>query len=173
MFPIVKPDLILLDVMLPGGWTARGRPAASELPLMCRLSCSPPNQSTLDVVAAWKPGPTTTCPSPSKWPNCWRVSVHASASPSRPPKTVPPVAQAVGNANVNHLERGPIVIDRLEHTATKDGKDLNLTPMEIRAAVHARGRRRRGHQSFQPAQECLGIREFRRDAPGRRACSTP
>ena len=36
-----------------------------------------------------------------------------------------------GNANVNHLERGPIVIDRLEHTATKDGKDLNLTPMEF------------------------------------------
>ena len=36
-----------------------------------------------------------------------------------------------GNANVNHLERGSIVIDRLEHTATKDGKDLNLTPMEF------------------------------------------
>lgn len=46
MFPIVKPDLILLDVMLPG-LDGTGWPAASELPLMCRLSCSPPNQTHL------------------------------------------------------------------------------------------------------------------------------
>ena len=85
---------------------------------MCRLSCSPPNQTHLTSWPAWKPGPTTTCPSPSKWPNCWREDGATGGASG-------------GNANVNHLERGSIVIDRLEHTATKDGKDLNLTPMEF------------------------------------------
>ena len=56
--------------------------------------------------------------------------MHASASPSRRRRRCHRCASG-GNANVNHLERGSIVIDRLEHTATKDGKDLNLTPMEF------------------------------------------
>lgn len=65
MFPIVKPDLILLDVMLPG---LDGTEVARRIraPLMCRLSCSPPNQTHLTSWPAWKPVPTTTCPSPSK-----------------------------------------------------------------------------------------------------------
>lgn len=57
--------------------------------------------------------------------------MHASASPSRPAEGRCHGGASGGNANVNHLERGSIVIDRLEHTATKDGKDLNLTPMEF------------------------------------------
>lgn len=31
----------------------------------------------------------------------------------------------------DELHRGTIVMDRLEHTATRDGKDLRLTPMEF------------------------------------------
>ena len=91
MFPIVKPDLILLDVMLPGldgTGVARRIRATSNVPIIMLTAKS----DTLDVVAGLASG---------------------------------------GNANVNHLERGSIVIDRLEHTATKDGKDLNLTPMEF------------------------------------------
>ena len=91
MFPIVKPDLILLDVMLPGldgTGVARRIRATSNVPIIMRIA---------------KPA----------------AEDGATGGASG------------GNANVNHLERGSIVIDRLEHTATKDGKDLNLTPMEF------------------------------------------
>ena len=94
LFPIVKPDLILLDVMLPGldgTGVARRIRATSNVPIIMLTAKS----DTLDVVAGLEAGADDYVPSPSKWPNCWRVSMHASASPSRPPKTVPPVVQAV------------------------------------------------------------------------------
>mgnify|MGYP000211156706 CR=1 FL=1 len=64
MFPIVKPDLILLELCSPG-WThggARRIRATSNVPIIMLTAKS----DTLDVVAGLEAVPTTTCPSPSK-----------------------------------------------------------------------------------------------------------
>lgn len=107
MFPIVKPDLILLDVML----TAKS--------------------DTLDVVAGLEAGADDYVPKPFKVAELL-ARIHARFRIAKPAAEDGATGGASGgNANVNHLERGSIVIDRLEHTATKDGKDLNLTPMEF------------------------------------------
>ena len=113
VFPIVKPDLILLDVMLPGldgTEVARRIRATSNVPIIMLTAKS----DTLDVVAGLEAGADDYVPKPFK------VAEDGATG-----------GASGGNANVNHLERGSIVIDRLEHTATKDGKDLNLTPMEF------------------------------------------
>ena len=112
MFPIVKPDLILLDVMLPGlDGTAKS--------------------DTLDVVAGLEAGADDYVPKPFKVAELL-ARIHARFRIAKPAAEDGATGGASGgNANVNHLERGSIVIDRLEHTATKDGKDLNLTPMEF------------------------------------------
>lgn len=172
MFPIVKPDLILLDVMLPGldgTGVARRIRATSNVPIIMLTAKS----DTLDVVAGLEAGADDYVPKPFKVAELL-ARIHARFRIAKPAAEDGATGGASGgNANVNHLERGSIVIDRLEHTATKDGQGPESYSDGIRAAVHACGRRRRGHQSFQPAQECLGIREFRRYAPGQCACSTP
>lgn len=93
MFPIVKPDLILLDVMLPGldgTGVARRIRATSNVPIIMLTAKS----DTLDVVAGLEAGADDYVPKPFKVAELL-ARMHASASPSRPPKTVPPVAQAV------------------------------------------------------------------------------
>mgnify|MGYP002226624004 CR=1 FL=1 len=159
MFPIVKPDLILLDVMLPGldgTEVARRIRATSNVPIIMLTAKS----DTLDVVAGLEAGADDYVPKPFKVAELL-ARIHARFRIAKPAAEDGATGGASGgNANVNHLERGSIVIDRLEHTATKDGKGPESYSDGIRAAVHACGRRRRGHQSFQPAQECLGIREF-------------
>ena len=145
MFPIVKPDLILLDVMLPGldgTGVARRIRATSNVPIIMLTAKS----DTLDVVAGLEAGADDYVPKPFKVAELL-ARIHARFRIAKPaaevlniwnphPPSPPPEGGATGgasggNANVNHLERGSIVIDRLEHTATKDGKDLNLTPMEF------------------------------------------
>ena len=130
MFPIVKPDLILLDVMLPGldgTGVARRIRAPSNVPIIMLTAKS----DTLDVVAGLEAGADDYVPKPFKVAELL-ARIHARFRIAKPAAEDGATGGASGgNANVNHLERGSSVIDRLEHTATKDGKDLNLTPMEF------------------------------------------
>lgn len=130
IFPIVKPDLILLDVMLPGldgTGVARRIRATSNVPIIMLTAKS----DTLDVVAGLEAGADDYVPKPFKVAELL-ARIHARFRIAKPAAEDGATGGASGgNANVNHLERGSIVIDRLEHTATKDGKDLNLTPMEF------------------------------------------
>ena len=130
MFPIVTPDLILLDVMLPGldgTGVARRIRATSNVPIIMLTAKS----DTLDVVAGLEAGADDYVPKPFKVAELL-ARIHARFRIAKPAAEDGATGGASGgNANVNHLERGSIVIDRLEHTATKDGKDLNLTPMEF------------------------------------------
>lgn len=130
MFHIVKPDLILLDVMLPGldgTGVARRIRATSNVPIIMLTAKS----DTLDVVAGLEAGADDYVPKPFKVAELL-ARIHARFRIAKPAAEDGATGGASGgNANVNHLERGSIVIDRLEHTATKDGKDLNLTPMEF------------------------------------------
>ena len=130
MFPIVKPDLILLDVMLPGldgTEVARRIRATSNVPIIMLTAKS----DTLDVVAGLEAGADDYVPKPFKVAELL-ARIRARFRIAKPAAEDGATGGASGgNANVNHLERGPLVIDRLEHTATKDGKDLNLTPMEF------------------------------------------
>lgn len=130
IFPIVKPDLILLDVMLPGldgTEVARRIRATSNVPIIMLTAKS----DTLDVVAGLEAGADDYVPKPFKVAELL-ARIRARFRIAKPAAEDGATGGASGgNANVNHLERGPIVIDRLEHTATKDGKDLNLTPMEF------------------------------------------
>ncbi|NMM92821.1 MtrAB system response regulator MtrA [Bifidobacterium oedipodis] len=124
MFPIVKPDLILLDVMLPGldgTEVARRIRETSNVPIIMLTAKS----DTLDVVAGLETGADDYVPKPFKVAELLariraRFRVAAAPSDSSDPASV-----------ADRIERGPIVIDRIEHTATKNGADLNLTPMEF------------------------------------------
>ena len=128
--PIVKPDLSLLDVTLPGldgTEVARRIRATSNVPSIMLTAKS----DTLDVVAGLEAGADDYVPKPFKVAELL-ARIRARFRIAKPAAEDGATGGASGgNANVNHLERGPIVIDRLEHTATKDGKDLNLTPMEF------------------------------------------
>ncbi len=127
IFPIVKPDLILLDVMLPGldgTGVARRIRATSNVPIIMLTAKS----DTLDVAAGLEAGADDYVPKPFKVAELL-ARIHARFRIAKPAAEDGATGGASGgNATVNHLERVFIVIDRLEHTATKDGKDLNLTP---------------------------------------------
>ena len=155
MFPIVKPDLILLDVMLPGldgTEVARRIRATSNVPIIMLTAKS----DTLDVVAGLEAGADDYVPKPFKIAELL-TRIRARFRIAKP--------AAEDGATDRHRPFGTH-----RHQGWQGPESYSDG---IRAAVHACGRRRRGHQSFQPAQECLGIREFRRYAPGQCACSTP
>ena len=131
MFPTVKPDLILLDVMLPGldgTEVARRIRAVSDVPIIMLTAKS----DTLDVVAGLEAGADDYVPKPFKVAELL-ARIRARFRIARPAGEAGAAGSASGSsaAQKNRLERGSIVIDRLEHTATKDGKDLGLTPMEF------------------------------------------
>ena len=90
MFPIVKPDLILLDVMLPGldgTEVARRIRATSNVPIIMLTAKS----DTLDVVAGLEAGADDYVPKPFKVAELLaRIRARLRIA-----KTVPPVAQAV------------------------------------------------------------------------------
>lgn len=95
MFPIVKPDLILLDVMLPGldgTGVARRIRATSNVPIIMLTAKS----DTLDVVAGLEAGADDYVPQALQ--SGRTAGAYPCTLPHRqagPPKTVPPVAQAV------------------------------------------------------------------------------
>ena len=124
------PDLILLDIMLPGldgVQVAHRIRQTANTPIIMLTAKS----DTLDVVAGLEAGADDYVPKPFKVAELL-ARIRARFRIAKPAAEDGATGGASGgNANVNHLERGPIVIDRLEHTATKDGKDLNLTPMEF------------------------------------------
>ncbi|NMM98353.1 MtrAB system response regulator MtrA [Bifidobacterium olomucense] len=132
MFPTVQPDLILLDVMLPGldgTEVARRIRETSNVPIIMLTAKS----DTLDVVAGLEAGADDYVPKPFKVAELL-ARIRARFRIARP--VAADGEESGGNANAargetNHLDRGAIVIDRLEHTATKHGKALNLTPMEF------------------------------------------
>lgn len=126
MFPLLKPDLILLDVMLPGldgVGVARAVRKTSDVPIIMLSAKS----DTVDVVSGLESGADDYISKPFKvaellariWAR-FRVSAVASGA-----------GGDGGAAQVEHLTRGCIDIDRPGHTATKDGRDLELTPMEF------------------------------------------
>ena len=128
-----QPALVLLDIMLPeeDGLQVlkrlRSLPATKGVPIIMLTAKS----DTLDVVAGLEAGADDYVPKPFKVAELL-ARIHARFRIAKPAAEDGATGGASGgNANVNHLERGSIVIDRLEHTATKDGKDLNLTPMEF------------------------------------------
>ena len=128
--PSVKPVWFLLDFIPPGrdgGGVPRRIRATSNVPIIMLTAKS----DTLDVVAGLEAGADDYVPKPFKVAELL-ARIHARFRIAKPAAEDGATGGASGgNANVNHLERGSIVIDRLEHTATKDGKDLNLTPMEF------------------------------------------
>ena len=112
---------------LDGTEVARRIRATSNVPIIMLTAKS----DTLDVVAGLEAGADDYVPKPFKVAELL-ARIRARFRIAKPAAEDGATGGASGgNANVNHLERGPIVIDRLEHTATKDGKDLNLTPMEF------------------------------------------
>lgn len=129
MFPTVKPDLILLDVMLPGldgTEVARRIRQTSNVPIIMLTAKS----DTTDVVAGLEAGADDYVPKPFKVAELL-ARIRARFRIAAPMSATGGSETAANAANVNHVERGGIVIDRLEHTATKDGRDLGLTPMEF------------------------------------------
>jgi two-component system response regulator MtrA len=123
--PLLNPDLVLLDVMLPG---LNGIQVAaqirehSDVPIIMLTAKS----DTVDVVKGLEAGADDYVSKPFK-----AVELLARI------KARFRIAKQVGEdtsdrrSMVEHIERGTIIMDRLEHTATKDGRDLQLTPMEF------------------------------------------
>jgi two-component system response regulator MtrA len=129
MFPTVKPDLILLDVMLPGldgTEVARRIRETSNVPIIMLTAKS----DTLDVVAGLEAGADDYVPKPFKVAELL-ARIRARFRIAKPDIEADGTGGGVDPASANHIERGAVVLDRLEHTATKDGRDLNLTPMEF------------------------------------------
>lgn len=128
MFPTVKPDLVLLDVMLPGldgTEVARRIRQTSNVPIIMLTAKS----DTTDVVAGLEAGADDYVPKPFKVAELL-ARIRARFRTMRP-LSGEAAANEPNAAAMNHIERGSIVIDRVEHIATKDGRDLNLTPMEF------------------------------------------
>ena len=125
MFPTIRPDLILLDVMLPGldgiGVARRIR-ETSNVPIIMLTAKS----DTLDVVSGLEAGADDYVAKPFKVAELL-ARIHTRFRIARPAAA----GGAESAAEVQHVERGPSVMDRLEHTATKHGRDLMLTPMEF------------------------------------------
>lgn len=125
MFPTVRPDLILLDVMLPGldgiGVARRIR-KLSNVPIIMLTAKS----DTLDVVSGLEAGADDYVAKPFKVAELL-ARIHARFRIAPPPSQI----GEADTAGLRRIERGSIVMDRVEHTATKDGEDLALTPMEF------------------------------------------
>ncbi|PLS30351.1 DNA-binding response regulator [Bifidobacterium margollesii] len=125
MFPTIHPDLMLLDVMLPGlngVEVAREIRRTSQVPIIMLTAKS----DTHDVVSGLEAGADDYVAKPFKVAELVaRVKARLRA--------VAPTSSAKGSSDdgVQEVHEGAIDISRNEHTATKNGRDLNLTPMEF------------------------------------------
>ncbi|PLS27487.1 MtrAB system response regulator MtrA [Bifidobacterium parmae] len=132
MFPTVKPDLILLDVMLPGidgtEVARRIRETSSNVPIIMLTAKS----DTVDVVAGLEAGADDYVPKPFKVAELLaRIRARFRIRAKLAAATASNGGGTAVDDDPQHIERGAIVIDRTGHTATKDGADLALTPMEF------------------------------------------
>lgn len=128
MFPTVEPDLVLLDVMLPGldgTEVARRIRQTSDVPIIMLTARS----DTVDVVAGLEAGADDYVSKPFKVAELMariRTRFRIADASDRPASD-----GHAGEPTDGHLVRGGIVMDRTGHTATRDGRDLKLTPMEF------------------------------------------
>ena len=125
MFPTLQPDLMLLDVMLPGldgVQVAQRIRQNSNTPIIMLTAKS----DTTDVVKRpWKRGRMIMCPNRSRWWSLWPESGSAAHAQGKR------ACRKDEGDLTERLQCGTLVMDRAEHTATKDGVDLQLTPTEF------------------------------------------
>lgn len=120
LFPTVNPDLLLLDIMLPGldGISVAKTLRRSSLVPIVMLTAK---ADTQDVVAGLEAGADDYIPKPFKNGELLaRIKARLRYST--------PVNLA---SDANDLRCGPLFISRLEHVVRKNGEDLFLTPMEF------------------------------------------
>lgn len=126
MFPTLKPDLILLDVMLPGKngiEVAKIIRRVSGVPIIMLTA----KTDTVDVVSGLEAGADDYVTKPFNTSELLaRIAARLRGV------NVGGEANGMEAGQMQQcLRRGSIVIDRAEHTATKDGKNLGLTPVEF------------------------------------------
>lgn len=126
VLPVVRPDLVLLDVMLPGMGgveVARMIRRDSGVPIIMLTAKS----DTQDIVTGLEAGADDYVPKPFK--------VAELVARVRARLRIPTPTNEIhfgGRGNDSgHIECGGIVMDRGEHLAQNDGADLQLTPMEF------------------------------------------
>ena len=114
------PDLIVLDVMMPGPGRARGaaEPARGAAP-RCRSSSSPPATPRATASSGCAPAPTTTWSSRSASRSCWPGCTPCCAAR-------PPDAGREGVLKVADLE-----LDENSHEVTRAGVEVHLTATEF------------------------------------------
>ena len=125
MFPTLQPDLMLLDVMLPGldgVQVAQRIRQNSNTPIIMLTAKS----DTTDVVKGLEAGADDYVPKPFEVVELM-ARIRARL---RMPKVNVPAGKDEGDLT-ERLQCGTLVMDRAEHTATKDGVDLQLTPTEF------------------------------------------
>ena len=113
------PDLVLLDVMLPGPRRLRGLPApAGRRQPHTGAVPHRPGRAPTTRSAASRSAATTTCRSRSAWRSSW---------PGRPPCCGAP-GQADEDRTV--LSCGDVELDDDAHQVTKAGEEVALSPTE-------------------------------------------
>ena len=125
MFPTLQPDLMLLDVMLPGldgVQVAQRIRQNSNTPIIMLTAKS----DTTDVVKGLEAGADDYVSKPFEVVELM-ARIRARL---RMPKVNAPAGKDEGDLP-ERLQCGTLVMDRAEHTATKDGVDLQLTPTEF------------------------------------------
>lgn len=129
VLPGFRPDIVLLDLMLPGkdGFeVCRLRSAPNG---NCRSSCSPRAATTSMWCSAWRPGPTTTSSNRPVVRCSKPASVRCCAVPRSPAEGTPAAAEP-GPAPVETY--GELAIDRAGLVVGKGGRDLALAPSEMK-----------------------------------------
>lgn len=125
MFPTLQPDLMLLDVMLPGldgVQVAQRIRQNSNTPIIMLTAKS----DTTDVVKGLEAGADDYVSKPFEVVELM-ARIRARL---RMPKVNAPAGKDEGDLT-ERLQCGTLVMDRAGHTATKDGVDLQLTPTEF------------------------------------------
>ena len=116
VFRLAKPDVVLLDVMLPGrtgGEIAQSIRAESDVPIIMLTALT----QTADVVAGLEAGADDYVTKPFK-PKELLARVRAQGR------------RVVGSAS-EQIRIADLVIDHMGHTVTRDGVSIALTPLEF------------------------------------------
>ncbi len=125
MFPTIRPDLVLLDVMLPGldgVQVAHRIRQDADTPIIMLTAKS----DTTDVVKGLEAGADDYVSKPFEVAELMaRIGARL-----RLPKTDAPSHETQSDLP-DRLRCGLLEMNRVEHTACKDGADLHLTPMEF------------------------------------------